>query len=180
MTKQEKLLKNKVLVLCFFFVFTFASMQNNSEISIAALEIQAQKYEDIARQIRHLITLLNGEVKEQVNPAPVNLPAQKFVRTTTRQIESWLNSAFSDGTPKRVKDLYSDFRNGGYEESDFKNFRYKLTQFVLPNSKSIRRYTVEGEKNENKFWYGISKWFDGDELQKPYLDKIQKALESAS
>lgn len=75
----------------------------------------------------------------------------------------------ADGVPKRSRELYEMFKTlKNNPEYPHKSFSAQLSMF-----KGVDKHEFENRTNEDKYYYGLVDWFDGDKLKPEYLEKIE-------
>jgi hypothetical protein len=151
------------------------------------LKLYIQKWRDniaaAERLLKELpddeIAVVNGlEPKRQVSAST----EKTSVPITNAQIKirDWvIKSLESSMLPKTSNVLYPLYKEQVNSKISSNAFSNGVSTHIRNNDPLLKRITLDGVKNEVKYWYVLPEWFDGDDLKDEYKEEIEKALNSA-
>lgn len=95
-------------------------------------------------------------------------------------VKKWvLNWLRENNRPATSRMLYPQYIRASNSKIDKNAFSNAVSIHIRHNDPDFRRVEIPGVKNEDKNWYTLSGWHEGQTLRQEYVDKIKKALEGA-
>lgn len=77
-------------------------------------------------------------------------------------------SFLSDGIPKKARELFEEYKKCK-GDNDYKYSSFSPQLSIL---KEIKKHEFNDKSQEDRFYYGLNEWFDGDKLKEEYIVKI--------
>lgn len=87
--------------------------------------------------------------------------------------ESALNMIFNDGKPRTSRELFNDFnREYGMGAKKYGSFSGQLSTLITRKG-VVLKHEIKGNPLSNRYFYGLSDWFNNGVLKSEYLNKIK-------
>lgn len=135
-----------------------------------------------ANKLREAISILSPDVDNVNIPSTVNEDNQGVVNVknksdlqsivNTGTFEDIILSIFSDNTPRTTKKLKEDYQYITGKDIKQKDFSSKLSIRAKSGNK-IKNVAYNNFPIEERFWWGLTAWFDGDDFKNEYKRKVK-------
>lgn len=83
-------------------------------------------------------------------------------------MEPTLLEIFSDGVPRTTRMLLEEFTKRTGKTYERKDFASRVRNFGRLKG-LVKNQHFANADNENKFWWGLTKWFEGNEMRSQYI-----------
>ena len=148
------------------------------------LDIFKHKYTYHLNQA-HKFKVLIDTYSSEVGVLPIDKSEPKIYKPTLTSykksdrvtFESIVLSILKDGMPRTAKMLFIEYNKLATKEISVKDFSSKLS-IRASNKGSIKNFKIIDYPIDQRFWWGLSKWFTGDQLKQEYLSKITDYVSS--
>ncbi|CAN5489406.1 hypothetical protein BH11BAC5_BH11BAC5_43140 [soil metagenome] len=102
----------------------------------------------------------------------VNIGAHPATTVKRHTFEDKVVSILRGGQPMRVVDLKPIYQKTTGEDISNKDFSSKLSIRASANGSRIKLAKFNDKPFDQRFWWCLWEWFDGDDLKPEYISKI--------
>lgn len=147
---------------------------------IEGFKKEIEKYQSIIDLLTNKIGVANSNVADNqiVEPKEVESPIEVHTHPTENPINTQSFKAIvanilkKEGKPFLTKDLLKEFNKVTGRDLIFNTFSGQFSSVVKKNN-VIKKYINESGGLENRYYYGLIEWFDGETLKPEYIEKIK-------
>lgn len=103
------------------------------------------------------------------------IPQAKVKANPERTFEDIIIEILNDGMPRTGRDLSLEYLKRTGLEYSRKDFASRLAM-VKKSKGTFKNIEYREFPTENRFWWGLTDWYEGNDLKKEFKDKIYRSM----